>query len=217
MVNITSWLDNFLQALDSSFGARVWFVGLQGSYARTEAHDGSDIDTVVILDTLTPADLEKYRAMLDTLPHRELVCGFFAGKDELLAWEASDLFQFSHDTKPIRGRLDALLPCLDTAAVRRAAKIGACNIYHACVHNLLHERSTDILKGLYKSAAFVLQATSFLQTGKYTPRHAELLTALLPADRDILDTFLRLKAGAAVDFEEMSTRLFLWSQRLIQK
>ena len=41
------------------------------------------------------------------------------------------------------------------SAVNRAIKIGACNIYHGCVHNMLHEKSEDILRGLYKSASFV--------------------------------------------------------------
>ena len=59
-------------------------------------------------------------------------------------------------------------------AVRRAVKIGACNIYHACVHNFLHERDPQLLKGLYKSAAFVIQAEYFRKTGQYVRSHREL-------------------------------------------
>jgi len=33
-----------LQILNETFANRVWFVGLQGSYARGEACDTSDID-----------------------------------------------------------------------------------------------------------------------------------------------------------------------------
>ena len=50
MIDITAWMQNFVQILDDTFGNRVWFVGLQGSYAREEATETSDIDTVVILD-----------------------------------------------------------------------------------------------------------------------------------------------------------------------
>jgi hypothetical protein len=32
--------------------------------------------------------------MIDTLPNRELICGFLSGKDELINWEPSDLFQY---------------------------------------------------------------------------------------------------------------------------
>ena len=120
MVNIELFLKEFLQKLDETFPNRIWFVGLQGSYARGEATETSDLDVVVILDELTAEDLERYSAMLDTLPQRELICGFVAGRRELMNWEASDLFQFYHDTLPIRGSLDELLPKLDAAAVNRA-------------------------------------------------------------------------------------------------
>ena len=161
MIDISAWIKDFLTALDTAFADRVFFVGLQGSYARGEATDASDIDTVVILDELSAADIQNYGEMLDTLPHRELICGFLSGKKELWSWEPSDLFQFYRDTKPIRGSLDGLLPLIDGAAVDRAIKIGACNIYHGCVHNMLHEKSTEILRGLYKSASFAVQAIVF--------------------------------------------------------
>ena len=104
MMNIDSWMDEFLQKLNSAFGERVWFAGLQGSYGRGEATETSDIDVVVILDHLSTADLHIYHAMLDSLPHRELVCGFVSGKKELLHWEPSDLFQFYHDTTAFKGK-----------------------------------------------------------------------------------------------------------------
>lgn len=64
--------------------------------------------------------------MLDSLPHRQLICGFLSGKKEILNWEPSDLLQFYHDTLSIQGSLDELLPQIDRAAVNRAIKIGAC-------------------------------------------------------------------------------------------
>ena len=136
MIEIHDWLNDFLKALNDTFAERVWFVGLQGSYGRGEATETSDIDLVVILDELGVADIQAYHAMLDTLPHRELICGFLSGKNELLHWEPSDLFQFYYDTKPIKGSLDALLPLLDSEAVNRAIKIGACNIFHGNVSSI---------------------------------------------------------------------------------
>ena len=70
MIDITTWVEQFLRALDVQFAGRTWFVGLQGSYGRGEATETSDIDLVVILDELTAADIPTYNAMLDTLPHR---------------------------------------------------------------------------------------------------------------------------------------------------
>ena len=66
--------------------------------------------------------------MLNTLPCRELICGFVSGKDELLDWEPSDLFQFCNDTTPITGSLDEVMAVVDDVAVNRAIKNGACNI-----------------------------------------------------------------------------------------
>ena len=215
MIEITAWLNTFLQKLNDTFGNRVWFVGLQGSYGRSEARDTSDIDVVVILDELSASDIGVYNAMLDGLPHRELICGFLSGKDELLRWEPSDLFQFYYDTTPIKGSLDELLTVMDEAAVNRAIKIGACNIYHGCVHNMLHEKSEDILRGLYKAASFVVQAIAFKQTGKYVRFQKDLLGVVSADERRIVETFLKLKNGEAVDFGAMSEELFAWAKKWI--
>jgi hypothetical protein len=215
MIDISTWVNNFLKTLTENFGERVWFVGLQGSYGRGEATKTSDIDMVVILDELSPLDIKTYNSMLDTLPHREFICGFLSGKNELLNWEASDLFQFYYDTKPIKGSLDELLKLLDYEAVNRAIKIGACNIYHGCVHNMLYEKSEEILKGLYKSASFVVQAICFKETGNYVSHQKDLLYMISPDDKVIVDTFLCLKNGGAVHFQEMSEMLFNWAKNRI--
>ena len=215
MIDITAWTYNFLQKLNETFSDRVWFVGLQGSYSRGEARDTSDIDVVVILDELSATDIKTYNAMLDTLPNRDLICGFLSGKSEILNWEPSDLFQFCNDTTPIKGTLDEVLAVVDEDAVSRAIKIGACNIYHGCVHNMLYEKSEDILRGLYKSAAFVVQAIAFQQTGKYIRFQKELLAVVSSDERAIVETFMNLKNGGKVDFKLMSELLFAWSQKWI--
>ncbi len=215
MIDITAWMNDFLQKLNDTFGNYVWFVGLQGSYGRGEATEMSDIDVVVILNQLSASDIQAYNAMLDTLPHRELICGFLSGKNEILCWEPSDLFQFYYDTTPIKGSLDELLTVLDEAAVGRAIKIGTCNIYHGCVHNMLHEKSDDILRGLYKSAAFVVQAIVFQQTGNYIKHQKELLSIASPDEQGIVDTFLKLKNGGAIDFFAMSEALLAFAKKWI--
>ena len=210
-------MNDFLHKLNEVFANRVWFVGLQGSYARGEATETSDIDVVVILDELNASDILTYQDMLDTLPHRELICGFVSGKDEILNWEPSDLFQFYHDTTAIKGSLDDLLPLIDHVAIDRAIKMGACNIYHGCVHNMLHEKSEDILKGLYKAASFVVQAIVFKQTGNYIKHQCQLLQVAFAEERMIIETFLKYKGGEVVDFNEASRMLFEWSKKWIKK
>ena len=217
MIEITDWTNTFLSALNDQFGDRVWFVGLQGSFARGEATENSDIDMVVILDELSAMDIQNYNKMLNTLPHRELICGFLSGKDDIMNWEPSDLFQFCHDTTPIKGSLDEVLTLVDENAVNRAIKIGACNIFHGCVHNMLHEKSEDILRGLYKSASFVVQAIVFKQTGNYIKHQEELLTVANPDEQAIINTFLSLKKGGTVDFIPMSETMFTWSKKWISE
>lgn len=213
MIDIDIWMKDFLKALDETFKQRVWFVGIQGSYARGEATENSDIDMVVILDELTINDLQIYDRMLDTLSYRELICGFLSGKGELMNWDAADLFQFYYDTKPIKGSLDDLLVLIDDTALNRAIKTGVCNIYHGCVHNMLYDKSEDILKGLYKAASFVVQAIYFKQTGHYIRQQSELLEIVLSEERIIVDTFLTIKNGGVIDFKEMSNILFTWAQK----
>ena len=130
-------------------------------------------------------------------------------------WEPSDLFQFCHDTTPIQGTLDEVMAIIDESAVSRAIKIGACNIYHGCVHNMLHEKSEDILRGLYKSASFVVQAIAFKQTGNYISHQKDLLQAVSSDELPIVETFLNLKNGGAVEFNLMSELLFAWSKKRI--
>ena len=217
MIDITAWTKNFLQTLNETFANRVWFVGLQGSYGRDEATETSDIDIVVILDELSAMDIQSYHNMLDTMSHRELICGFLSGKKEIMNWEPSDLFQFCHDTTPIKGSLDEVMAVIDESAVDRAIKIGACNIYHGCVHNMLHDKSEDVLKGLYKSASFVVQAIAFKQTGKYIRLQKDLLQVVSSNEHVIVETFMNLKNGGTVDFNLMSETLFAWSKKWISE
>jgi hypothetical protein len=217
MIDITDWMDNFVQTLNETFANRVWFVGLQGSYGRGEATETSDIDVVVILDELSAMDIKAYNDMLDTMPNRDLICGFISGKSEIFNWEPSDLFQFCNDTTPIKGTLEEVLAVIDEIAVNRAIKIGSCNIFHGCVHNMLYEKDEDILRGLYKAASFVVQAIVFKQTGSYIRYQKDLLQAVSSDERAIVEAFINLKNGGTVDFDSMSERLFAWAKKWISE
>ena len=214
-MDIEKWTEHFLNILEETFGSRVWFAGLQGSRGRGEATETSDIDMVVILDRLTPEDISAYNRMIDTMPDRELICGFLSGRDELMKWEPSDLIQFYYDTRPLKGSLDELLERIDSGAAERAVRTGVCNIYHMCVHNMLYDRQEEILRGLYKSAVFVIQTDYFRKTGKYVKYRKELLELAEKDDREILEIYTELKSKARIKFGEMSEKLFLWAQKKI--
>ena len=127
------------------------------------------------------------------------------------------MFQFCHDTTPIKGSLDEVLAVVDECAVDRAIKIGACNVFHGCVHNMLYEKDEDILRGLYKSASFVVQAIAYKETGSYVRHQKDLLGAVSSDERAILETFGHLKNGGAVNFNLMSEVLFAWAKKWISE
>lgn len=212
---LAEWLKGYRAAVEAEFGARVWFMGIQGSYGRGEAGPDSDIDVVLILDELTPDDLRAYRAVLDTLSARERICGFIAGRAELMAWERSDAFQLCYDAVPIMGTLDELKALITADDVARAVRIGACNVYHGCAHNMLHGRSADVLRGLLKSAMFTLQAIAFARTGTYERRHAALGEHLTGDDLTLWRACARVKADPDVahgEFEALSAQLLSWAR-----
>lgn len=214
MFDLQNWLDKYISAVDEAFGARIVFIGLQGSYARGEQHSGSDIDVVLVLDKLSAGDLKLYRGVIANLPQRENICGFVGGEAELKAWDKADLFQFYHDTKAVYGDLSFLALVFTDENIKRAVHTAACNIYHACAHNFVHERSEEILKGLFKSAAFALQAKYYLQYGAYISRKKDLLPQLTGLDYDVL-------AACMLPLEnslEQGTELLLgWSSEVIKQ
>ena len=222
MTEIRSWMKSYAEKAQETFAGRIRFIGLQGSYGRGEAFENSDIDVVLILDRLDAEDLKKYSDMLDTLPQRELVCGFVSGWAEIENWEASDLFQFCHDTIPVIGSLDRLMEKIHREEVQRAVKIGACNIYHMCVHNMVHEKDAGILRELYKSARFTVQAVLYLQTGQYEKQRSRMMPLLLPGERLIMENEAEIRrilnAGQCPDkeFARLSNELLAWASEWIQ-
>ena len=218
--SIELWMREYEKSVKRQFGDRIWFIGLQGSYGRGEATESSDIDVVLILDRLSAKDVEAYANLLDPMPCREKICGFISGKEEVMSWEPSDLFQFCYDTTPVTGSLEPLFERISREDVIRAVRIGACNVYHMCAHNLAHEKSGDILKGLYKSAAFTLQAIGFLETGSYQKRKEQLRQSLSDGDRRILEAGMELKGREQISEEELdrlSGMLLSWASGWIRR
>ena len=217
---LDQWLPLYQAAVQKQFAERVWFIGLQGSYGRGEANAQSDIDIVLILDSLSVEDLIMYRSVLDALPYREKICGFVAGKEELLAWDRCDLFQFCYDTLPIVGSLAELKQSIQKEDIRRAVHIGAGNIYHMCAHNFLHEKRMDIIAGCYKSALFLLQAIAFLQTGCYAAKMKDLLGLVARDEQLLLEDAFKIKEKKNLSDDELtyySGQLLRWSAKWLRE
>lgn len=218
MIFIDKWLEEYCQVIEPVFGERIKFIGLQGSYGRDEAAEGSDIDVVLILDKLDMEDLITYEEALNNISYRELVCGFISGWDELRAWDKGDRFQFYYDTIPVKGSIKELFCDVDSKAVMKAAHLEACNIYHECIHNYVHEKDLDLLRGLYKTARFVMQALHFCKTGEYIKKKSELADCVEAGDKKIIENEIYLGEALQIDedvFREFSNDLFVWTKKII--
>ena len=206
-LDLQVWMDALTAALRRSLGARLACVGLQGSRARGEAGPQSDIDAVVLVNGLSMADLDAYRAILDTLPARDRACGFISDMDTLCAWDKAELFQFCRDTTVVYGSLDAAWAAIPPDAARQAVHRGACALYHACCHNYVHAQ--DTLDGLVKPLWFTLQARYFCETGRYVRRRRDLFPLLSPEEQALL-------SGSPADLRARTARLLAWSARCIR-
>ena len=113
------------------------------------------------------------------------------------------------------GSLDGVLALVKPGDIDRAILTGACGVYHVCVHNMLYEKDEGILRNLYKTATFAIRATTYRRSGKYCNRMAELLQHADAADKEIIQTYLAMKAGTSVDFSDASKRLFAWAKEII--
>ena len=216
--SIDKWMKEYCAVMEERFGQRIWFMGLQGSYARGEATPQSDIDAVLILDELNVGDMALYAQALDMLDERERICGFFGGRRELFAWEPAELFQFCRDTAAYRGSIDSLLAKVCEEDIVHAVRTGACAVYHACIHDLLHERSLDILKEAYKSAFFTLQAKAFLKTGRYARSGGALISLLDDKDAAVIRQRLELRRLDEVSYDELcalAEPLISWAKETI--
>lgn len=219
MVDIEKWMQTFQKSVYEAFGNRILFIGLQGSYGRGEADENSDIDVVLILDAVSLCDLKEYRKTIENLAHREKICGFVAGKNELAGWDRTDLFQFYYDTAPVMGTMDAIISAPGRQEARCAALSGACEIYHGTSHNFLHKRSPAVLHAFCKLAAFALRAKYFYETGNFYKTRSELYGAASDPERFILNAELEWKGRTKfsdADFEEITRALIIWSSEIIQ-
>lgn len=112
MIEPQTWVADALARMKKAFGPRLAYLGLQGSYRRGEATETSDIDLVVLLDTVEPADLDIYRSIVHALPEGHKACGFCSGTEEFFHWPRHELLPFSMDTDDYYGRLKDFLPPL---------------------------------------------------------------------------------------------------------
>lgn len=219
--DIKSWMETLTEKLRAYFQDGLLFVGLQGSYHRGEAHGDSDIDAVVILSEVTIDALTAYRRILQELPESHLSCGFISGKRELMNWPKHELFQFARDTEAFYGELAPLLPDIGRQDIIDGVRNGASALYHSCCHTAVHSgQDLRALRGMYKSAFFILQSLHYLQSGAYIATKRELLPLLPETERQILLAGMDWAAeeqAAAADPDRCFSQLLQWSASILNR
>ena len=189
MFNPEDYLARLTARLTEAFGARLIYVGLQGSYLRGEAGPDSDIDAMVVLDRLTPADLDAYRRIIHTLEAPEKSCGFICSRDDLARWNPLEICHLTHATRDVYGRLSDLVPTWDARDLRSFLQLSVGNLYHALCHSRVHgspeEQSAAVAAGC-KGAFFILQNLHYLDSGVFAASRRELLPLLSGPDRQAL-------------------------------
>lgn len=211
MIDIDKWLNDYQHTVRKAFGNRILSIGLQGSYARKEATNNSDIDIVLILDIVNFNDLNIYKEITKELPHRELLCGFISGKDEITNWNKSELFQFYNDTISVQGKLEDIIPVVTLEDAKLSVLVGACNIYHACSHNYLHTANIEILVSLFKASFFILQAKYYCENGIYIHSRSDLKNCVAHNDKGILQISMQPSDINENTLGEYSEILLVWA------
>lgn len=194
----------------ASFGERLLYVGLQGSYLRGEADENSDIDVMVVLDRFSVQDMNVYREILKKIGSYEKSCGFICGKEELLRWNPLETCQLRHTTRDFFGSLtDFLAPATREDEINYV-RLSLGNLYHEICHRYIHknrEKNLAAFRGSCKEAFFLLQNLHYLESGRFLLTKRDLKAAVSEDDRRVLE-LADLPDG--FDFEQAFSELFAW-------
>ncbi len=213
MVNIEVYIESLITILKHSFGERLLYVGLQGSYLRGEATEDSDIDIMVIIDALSVYDLDTYRAALISAGNFEKSCGFISGKEELAKWNPLEVCHLLYCTKDYFGVLADLIPSFTDEDVLNYVKISLNNLFHEICHGYIHSDLDENIARLpyaYKAVFFILQNIYYIENGVFVGTKKQLISLLSGMDKSVLETSMKLAQGERYDFKEAFSLLFTW-------
>lgn len=209
-MDIDVWMNDLIDQLKTEFKERLVLVGLQGSRARGEQREDSDIDIVVVIEDLNADDLVSYRSIVQRMPHAELTCGFIGSPDVLAAWPRHDVFNLVNDTDIRYGSFDFMDAEFPAEEAKLAADACASEIYHALCHTAVFEPNMlpDILQGCLKSIFFGIRAKHFAQTGKFVNSRVQLLNLVNDSERWLLQAYDK---DVQMDNKELASKLLRWS------
>ena len=215
-MDIDVWMNDLIDQLKTEFKERLVLVRLQGSRARDEQREDSDIDIVVAIEDLNADDLASYRSVIQKMPHAELACGFIGSPDVLAAWPRHDVFNLANDTDIRYGSFDFMDTDFTAEEAKLAADACASEIYHALCHTAVFEPNMlpDLLQGCLKSVFFGIRAKHFAQTGEFVNSRAQLSKLANSDEKKLLQAY---DGDAQMDDQELANRLLRWSSSMLME
>ncbi len=212
MFDLDKYLADLIMNCRSSFGERLLYVGLQGSWLRGEAHENSDIDVMVILDRFSVRDMDTYRGILEKIGFCERSCGFICGKEEMKRWNPLEACQLRHTTKDLLGTLTDYLPPATREDEINYVKLSLGNLYHELCHRYIHadrDKNGARFRDTCKSVFYLIQNLHFLESGHFILSRRDLKEAVTDEDRVILEL---AELPDDYDFDQAFSSLFAWCQ-----
>lgn len=218
MVCIQRYMDALLANLRQTFGEELLYVGLQGSYLRGEANENSDIDIMVILETVDLPVLDRYRAVLEAVGDTDKSCGFLCSREDMAHWNPTEIPHLLRCTKDYYGQLAALVPTCTAYDLKVFLQTSLGNLYHEIVHRYIHrptERSLEALAELHRAVFFILQNLLLCRDNVYPENRAALSEMLTGEDAAVWEMLCRCRRDGCGTAEDLS-QLLAWCGKTMQ-
>lgn len=220
MFRLETYIKELLSALKDSFGDRLIYIGLQGSYLRNEQNENSDIDIMAVIDELTTNDLICYRSILKKVGYFEKSCGFICGKAELAAWNPLEICHLLYTTKDLYGTLAELVPVYSKNDQRNFIKLSICNLYHELCHRYIHSDKENNIAKLpltYKAVFFILQNLYYYENNVFYNSKSDLINHLEGKSREVMLAASNIQKNSEYDFDYSFNLLFSWCQEILNR
>ncbi|MCI8529848.1 MAG: nucleotidyltransferase domain-containing protein [Lachnospiraceae bacterium] len=220
MFRIDEYIAELINILKDSFGERLMYIGLQGSYLRNEETKNSDIDIMAVIDNLSVEDLKTYQKALILIGNFHKSCGFICSKADLEHWNPLEICHLLNTTKDYYGELKNLVPTYTIEDERNYVKLSLNNLYHEMCHRYIHadrECNSSSLPATCKSIFFIMQHLYYLSSGNFISTKQELLACVQDEDKTVLELSISLKDNNSYDFDEAFSMLFHWCQNSLLK
>lgn len=220
MLRIDKYIDELIDTLKKTFGERLVYIGLQGSYLRGEETKSSDIDIMAVIDNISVEDLKNYQKALISVGNFDKSCGFICGKADLEHWNPLEICHLLNTTKDYHGELQKLVPTYTIEDERNYVKFSLNNLYHEICHRYIHadkEYNISRLPITCKSVFFIMQHLYYLSSGNFISTKRELLECLQDEDKTVLELSISLQNCNDYDFEKAFSALFNWCQNALSR